>query len=183
VAVDSEVADVNNGMLGPARTAQRSLRRRVWDYALVQDRRPAGTYSGALTGTGLNIVPLNTVLIDPAGIVVSVASNRVKLHPGFYRVNGTFTGMYGQRLKPRIRNVTDGSTVGQGPISYSLDQPYADCKTYAAGEFEAFRIVELEMHAFHESNGGGNIWNLGHPGIVDGSLELYAELEIERLRA
>lgn len=156
------------------------------NFLVVREQHTSGTTGGALTESNWTTYAINTTQYNNIS-GASVASNQITLPAGTYKVSGyggastTFnTTTKSNNFKPRLRNITDGSTalVGGGgrPSGYSgtlsdeMQMPIGGVITLASP-----KTFELQCYA----NSGGNA-NTGRP-IASGEVEVYAELVIEKV--
>ena len=80
-------------------------------YALIADQKAQGTISGSFTSGDWRTRDLNTELSD-ADDIVSISSNQFTLQAGTYLIKWSCPA-YGRNYhQSRLRNVTDGSSVG-----------------------------------------------------------------------
>ena len=80
-------------------------------YALIADQKAQGTISGSFVSGDWRTRDLNTELSDADGIV-SISSNQFTLQAGTYLIKWSCPA-YGRNYhQSRLRNVTDGSSVG-----------------------------------------------------------------------
>lgn len=86
-------------------------------YALLQYAVAAGTDGGSSTSGSYGTRALNTEAFDPDGIV-SLSSNQFTLDSGTYFIRARAFFYNSQRVKLKIRNITDSSDAILGMASY-----------------------------------------------------------------
>lgn len=150
-------------------------------YALYQDQKAAGTEGGTFTSGSWQTRTLNTEVFDPSGIG-SLASNQVTLATGTYFLVAKApvgrTGNIGPRSQLRIRDVTNGVTIGRGQASRPgsatsvVDNSAVD---QACGRIVVTGTVAVEVQ--HRTDQTVSTSGLGWAANFD-ETEVYAELVV-----
>jgi hypothetical protein len=103
--------------------------------AVLQDQKADGTDGGTFTTGAWQTRTINTLVSDPTGIITSLASNQIELATGTYTIRAECAAcVQVDRHRMRIQNVTDATTIIQGPNS--------DANSGAGANGEAGAYVE-----------------------------------------
>lgn len=142
--------------------------------AIIEDQKAAGTNGGGLTAGSFATRTLNTIVSDPDGIV-SLASDRFTLQSGIYLIHTKTGAINVDSHKTRIRDITNGVTVGVSLMSYTVASAMSYSSISALVTVTASTDFELQ-HRVHTTNafalGFGKAW---------GEVEVYASVEIIKL--
>lgn len=159
---------------------------RLAEFAIFRNEQTSGTSGAALTASSWTTHNVNTSSYNNIS-GASLASKQITLPAGTYKLSGwggantTFnTSGKSDRFKPRLRNITDGTTtiVGGNGLSSGYSGTLADGHQIPLnGVFTiaTTKVFELQMYA----SGGGNATE-GFP-FGSGEVEVYAELVFEKI--
>ncbi len=145
-------------------------------FALLQNRRTAGTGGGATTEGAWSITPLNTEQEDPDGIVNSTSLPAFSLEAGTYRITGHIP-LYNFAVgKVRLYNVTDAAVaiIGEGLGSGSYYYPFPLIGTITITATKQFRVE------YYASTGSGS-GTAGQGFPTNLGVEVYAQVEITKI--
>lgn len=159
---------------------------KVGNLLILRNEQTSGTSGAALTASSWTTHNINTVQYNNIS-GASLSTKQITLPAGTYRLSGwggastTFnTTGKSDRFKPRLRNITDGTTtlVGGNGLSSGYSGTLADGHQVPLnGVFTiaTTKVFELQMYA----SAGGNATE----GFAFGSgeVEVYAELVFEKL--
>jgi hypothetical protein len=145
----------------------------------VRHEESSGTNCGTGTASAWNIRTLNTVMVNSIP-GASLASNRVTLPTGTYRISAVAPAYRTFKTKTRWRNVTDGATVivGENANSLNVDGSSTAHPTLW-GRFTIADSKEFEFQQYFTSNGSGTACLCGC-AVASGEPEVYAQVWIER---
>jgi hypothetical protein len=146
-------------------------------FFIVQETQASGTDGGTFTSgawrtRGLNTVQHNSI----AG--ASLASNRVTLPAGTYRVRGGAFAFRVNSNAARLYSITASATllIGSSNYAYSSDNGYVESAVVGIFTLGATTVIELQ----HDCETTFSDRGFGDAGDT-GERELYAHLEIEKL--
>lgn len=112
--------------------------------AIIQNELTSGTNGGTATAGAWTIIPMNTIVTDPSGIVVSLAANQFELVPGDYIVEGMQPFQATNRSRIRLQNITGATTLALGSNGFA-----AGSGSYAASTFEgSFTVAASQTLEF-----------------------------------
>jgi len=145
-------------------------------FLIVQETQASGTNGGTFDSGAWRTRDLNTVQHNSVG--ASLASNRVTLLAGTYRVRG---GAFAYRVNSnaaRLYSITASATllIGSSNYAYSSDNGYVESAIVGIFTLGATTVIELQ-HYCQTSYGGAGFGDSGETG----ERELYAHLEIEKI--
>lgn len=147
------------------------------DLIYVRDQKSSGQAGGAAAAATWNVRTLNTVTVNTIS-GASLASNRVTLPAGTYRIRARAPAYLVGRHKLRLRNITAGSTAAVGSSAY------ADATTGAAvtdsvllARITLASTTELELQHFTTSARATH--GLGIE-VSSSEVEVYTEMWIEK---
>lgn len=150
------------------------------DLVVLQDSRANNTAATAFGSTGAwATTVLNTEAVDTGGIC-SLSSNQFTLQPGSYEISGTLllgNSTNQTKVRLRLQNITDGSTVCQGPNSL----PAASVDQVVASIFGAFTITAAKTFEIQAWIGVSTI-SAAQP-LNNSSVEVYSNYLIRRYAA
>jgi len=146
-------------------------------FFIVQETQDANTSGGTFSAGAWRTRDLNTVQHNSIS-GASLASNRVTLPAGTYRVRG---GAFAYRVNnnaARLYSITASATllIGSSNYAYSSDNGYVESAIVGIFTLGATTVMELQ-HDCQTSYGGSGFGATGNTG----ERELYAHLEIEKL--
>lgn len=149
-------------------------------YALLQDQKTAGSHGGIVTAGAWNVLPLQTIVYDPGGIV-SLSGNQFTLGAGTYWIQalGSLWSDNGvqQSGRCRIFNVTDAVVSLLGLNARQHHPSGASAQSFnpvngliTIASLKTFRLEQRVQSSY------GNEWA---SGLSDGfTIEIYREVQI-----
>lgn len=152
----------------------------AFSYALIQDQQPSGTDGGTFTNGAWRTRVLNTTVQDADSIVVSLASNQVELGLGSYILIGCGQGSQCDGHRMRLQNVTDATTLAEGPNADANSGGGADSSmANVSSRFvvtSGTKLIELQHRCAttRATDGFGRACTFG-------TNERYAQLEIYKV--
>lgn len=147
-------------------------------YAYLRDEKANNTAGGDGAATTWNTRTLNTEVFDPDNIV-TLAGNQFTLAAGTYFIVARAPGLFVDKTRSRIRNVTDSTTtlLGASDLGVSGATPVvAHCPV--RGRFTISSTKAFELQQYTQNNAGFGV-GLGTP-TNSGDTEVYSEVEIWR---
>ena len=144
--------------------------------AVLTDSKASGTSGGTGVATTWTTRTLNTVAIDPQGLILQLESNTFKLASGSYQIRAIADFHHTRETRMRIYDVTNGVVIG---YSVSVDvsnqsNQYLDINVRIAPHKDTVYRLEYYITAT-----GAN--HLGVPTSIAGVDETFAVCEITRL--
>ena len=144
--------------------------------AVLTDSKPSGTTGGTGVATTWTTRTLNTVAIDPQGLILQLESNTFKLASGSYQIRAIADFHHTRETRMRIYDVTNDVVIG---YSVSVDvsnqsNQYLDINVRIAPHKDTVYRLEYYITAT-----GAN--HLGVPTSIAGVDETFAVCEITRL--
>jgi hypothetical protein len=140
-------------------------------YIYIRDEKVSGTEGGTFTSGAWQTRDLNTEVSD-TGNNATLASNRITLVSGTYRVRARTPGNFVDPHKCRLQNITDGTTLIIGSNAHAETAMESD--SFLCGRFTIASGKELELQhrciITRATNGFGRITGFG-------VVEVYAEIE------
>lgn len=147
--------------------------------ATLSDVKSSGVAGGGATA-GTQTRTLNT-LVDPTGIVTSLASNQITLSAGTYYIRASAPAGFVNSHKIRFRNITDSSTALIGSSEYvsPVNTGFFTTRSTLSGEITitSSKVFELQHYVSttRASDGLGTISS-------NGESEVYSIVEIQRIK-
>jgi len=144
--------------------------------AYLSDVKAAATDGGTSVATTWTTRVLNT-LVDPTGIVTSLASNQFILPVGTFEIEFSSPFYNGGNAKARIRNITDSTTslVGDGGFSNTN----GSTKSIGRGQITVNSPKTFEIQYYCSTAQATS----GLGGAVGGSeVETYSQVKITRIK-
>jgi len=144
--------------------------------AVLTDSKASGTTGGTGVATTWTTRTLNTVAIDPQGLILQLESNTFKLASGSYQIRAIADFHHTRETRMRIYDVTNDVVIG---YSVSVDvsnqsNQYLDINVRIAPHKDTVYRLEYYITAT-----GAN--HLGVPTSIAGVDETFAVCEITRL--
>lgn len=147
------------------------------DYILIRDQKAQNVSGGASAAATWNVRTLNTEVTDTSNLA-TVASNRITLVAGTYRIQATAPHYGAQRSRLRLRNVTDSTDVLYGPTGvYNSAAEGVGLESTLVGVFTIAASKELELQ--HYTQVAKATDGLGIESNV--AAEYYAQVELWRI--
>lgn len=146
--------------------------------AVMSHELASGTLYGGAAATTNNVRPLNTIR-DIDGQVISLASNRFILAPGFYFLRGHSQSHRAGVHRVRLRNITAGSTTILGTIAGSNTGTGDATLSHLSGYFRINSPTLFEVQHYTVSTNASN--GLGKE-LSSGEVEVYAQIEVNRVK-
>lgn len=150
---------------------------RFESYALIEDQKPTGTDGGTFTAGAWRTRDLNTI-VTRNGINASLATNQITLGAGTYYFNASSQVVFVGGNRMRLYNVTDASTILEGPNSYAAGTATEQHIALSSGKFTitASKVIELQHYCqtTQATVGFGRDSNVG-------SNEIYARIEFWKI--
>lgn len=151
------------------------------DMVVLEDQRANGTNGGPMTAGVWTTLPLNTEVVDTAGIC-TLASNQFTLPAGTYRIRSSSCGNNSNGHQIRLRNISDSATALVGTQAWNNNtnaiQGYAATQSTIDGQITiaGAKTFELQLIVANTSSNGRN------PGSVisTGELSVFTRIVIER---
>ncbi len=150
-------------------------------YALLQDQKTAGSHGGIVTAGAWNVLPLQTIVYNPASIV-SLSDNQFTLGSGAYWIQalGSLWSDQGiqQSGRCRIFNVTDGvvALLGLNARQHIPGGSSAQGFNPVNGLITITNSKVFRLEQRVQSSYTGNPWA---SGLSDGfGTEIYREVQI-----
>lgn len=142
------------------------------DWVVVQDQKASGTTGGTTVGvTGAwTTSTLNTEVTD-TGAIATLSANRINLPAGFY--SAVWIRSFGANVgasRTRLRDITNGVTLGQAPNTLNPINSIGAC------EFTLAAAADIELQ-FWVTTGNAN--GLG-AAVSTGDVEVYANVFLIR---
>ena len=164
-----------NASKSPSLVSIPNLQPRV---AYLSDVKSAGTAGGSSV-VGQQTRTLNTI-VDPTGIVVSLASNQFTLPAGQYTIFAEAPAYNCGQNKLRLRNVTDSTIVLYGTSEYVHSGATAgQSSSKLNGTFTITSQKTFDIQHYTVTVQGTN--GLGVP-TSNGDIETYATVKIEKIK-
>jgi hypothetical protein len=144
--------------------------------AVLTDSKTSGTSGGSGVATTWTTRELNTIAIDPQGLILQLESNTFKLAAGSYQIRAIADFHHTRETRMRIYDVTNAVVIG---YSVSVDvsnqsNQYLDINVRIAPHKDTVYRLEYYITAT-----GAN--HLGVPTSIAGVDETFAICEITRL--
>lgn len=144
--------------------------------AVLTDSKTSGTSGGSGVATTWTTRELNTIAVDPQGLILQLESNTFKLAAGSYQIRAIADFHHTRETRMRIYDVTNAVVIG---YSVSVDvsnqsNQYLDINVRIAPHKDTVYRLEYYITAT-----GAN--HLGVPTSIAGVDETFAILEITRL--
>ena len=144
--------------------------------AVLTDSKTSGTSGGSGVATTWTTRELNTIAVDPQGLIIQLESNTFKLAAGSYQVRAIAAFTHTRETRMRIYDVTNAVVIG---YSVSVDvsnqsNQYLDINVRIAPHKDT--VYRLEYYI--TSTGADH---LGVPTSIAGVDETFAICEITRL--
>ena len=144
--------------------------------AVLTDSKPSGTSGGTGVATTWTTRTLNTVAIDPQGLILQLESNTFKLGSGSYQIRAIADFHHTRETRMRIYDVTNDVVIG---YSVSVDvsnqsNQYLDINVRIAPHKDTVYRLEYYITAT-------GVNHLGVPTSIAGVDETFAVCEITRL--
>ena len=144
--------------------------------AVLTDSKTSGTSGGSGVATTWTTRDLNTIAIDPQGLILQLESNTFKLAAGSYQIRAIADFHHTRETRMRIYDVTNAVVIG---YSVSVDvsnqsNQYLDINVRVAPHKDT--VYRLE---YYITSTGAN--HLGVPTSIAGVDETFAICEITRL--
>lgn len=148
------------------------------DLLYVRHEEANGVNGGDGAGTNWNTRPLNTVLNNTiAG--ASLASNRITLPAGSYRIRARAPACRMDRHRIRLRNVDAGTTLLLGSSQYADAGADGDCTDGTLwGRFSLAAETDLEIQHYITNSVASSGGDFGFAAST-GDVEIYAEVWVE----
>jgi hypothetical protein len=146
-------------------------------FFIVQETQASGTDGGTFTSGAWRTRDLNTVQHNSVS-GASLASKRVTLPAGTYRVRGGAFAFRVNSNAARLYSITASATllIGSSNYAYSSDNGYVESAVVGIFTLGATTVIELQ----HDCETTFSDRGFGDSGDT-GERELYAHLEIEKL--
>jgi hypothetical protein len=166
----------NTVAMTPLRTEQ-AITASYLGHFIVQETQASGTDGGTFTSGAWRTRDLNTVQHNSIS-GASLASKRVTLPAGTYRVRGGAFAFRVNSNAARLYSITASATllIGSSNYAYSSDNGYVESAVVGIFTLGATTVIELQ----HDCETTFSDRGFGDSGDT-GERELYAHLEIERL--
>ncbi len=174
-----------DGVLGPAGptgpTGATGPAGAALDVIVLEDQRANGTNGGAMTAGVWTTLPLNTEVVDSAGIC-TLSANRFTIPAGTYRIRASSCGNNSNGHQIRLMNISDSTTALVGTQAWNNNtiniQGYAATQSTIDGQITiaASKTFELQLIVANTSSNGRN------PGSVinTGELSVFTRIVLER---
>lgn len=146
-----------------------SIKTAQYSYDLAQN-----TQGGSSVAGSWQTYPINTEVKDTDGIG-SLASNKITLGAGHYRINAAIFFNGSGATQARIYNVTDSTVAGFGPVSIISAISQDSAEVFAEFTITATKEVRVE----YQIQSAVANFGLGYPGNY--GTERYASVVIEKL--
>lgn len=146
--------------------------------AIIQDQKVAGTDGGTATSGSWFTRTLNTVVIDTSSIV-GLASNQITLQAGTYLIQASAPAFNARRYKIRLRNITDGTTVGVGTSEASFPASDVQTRSFVTSMFTITSAKVFEIQQRVETTTATNGQGIGSGAF--GEVEVYADVLITKI--
>ena len=150
--------------------------------AVLTDSKTSGTSGGAGVATTWTTRELNTIAIDPNGLILDLTANQFKLAAGAYQIRAMAAFRHTGHTRTRIYDVTGSAEAGVDVIiGYSVSSEVSNqANTYIDLNLRVQphkdNVYRLE---YYVSAAGAN--HLGIPTSLTGISETFAICEITRL--
>lgn len=166
---------VFNASIAPVIAALPTLQPRI---ATLSDVKPSGTAGGSSVA-GTQTRTLNT-LVDPTGIVTSLASNQFVLPAGTYYFEGGCPAYAIAQSQVILRNVTDSTNALIGTTEYGMTGANASqVRTQLYGEVTITSLKTFQLNHYTAAVQGTN--GLGVASTT-GVSEIYSIIKITKVR-
>lgn len=166
---------VFNASTAPSIAALPILQPRI---ATLSDVKANGTNGGSASGATTQTRVLNT-LVDPTGIVMSLASNQFILPAGTYYVDAKAPAVAVNANKLRLRNITDSSTSILGMSCSATSTSVTGTHAVLAGEITIATTKTFELQHYTESARGVDGFG---DATSNGDVESYSIVKIMKIR-
>ncbi len=180
LVINGDLVDTSGPVLGTsASSAVAGTDSRLTTYICVQEQQAVNTAAGGFTSGAYQTRVLNTEVADP-GNLVTVASNRMTLAAGTYRIQASAPAVQVNQHKTRLRNVTTGTTVLVGTSEYAppAATEVGGSRSLIAGRFTIADSQSLEIQhqcqTTKATNGFGVASNFTEVEVYT-SVELWKE--------
>jgi hypothetical protein len=141
------------------------------DYVWVQDEKTQNTNGGASSTGSWVTRTLNQEKAD-TGSIASLASNRVTLPAGTYRVYATAPAFKSQRTQLRLQDITNTATLVTGQPHFVANSTNSEGMAQLRGRFTLSGSADIELQQRFESSDG-----LGLGVAANFTTEVYAVVE------
>lgn len=168
----TQVYFVINASKSPALAGVPLLQPRI---ATISYELPSGTNGGGITSGAYQTRPLNT-LVDPTGIVTSLASNQVTLSKGTYYLEAQAQSRDCIVNKLKIRNITDSTDLLIG-INESTNPERSSSFIRGSFTLTSTKTLELQQRCSLTRATDG----MGTPATF-GDVEVYTSITLEKIK-